>query len=469
MTPIRSAGILLPTLLLSLLLISCDRTEAPAPIAETRPEATGYNVVFILADTLRADHLGAWGYERPTSPFLDRFAAENLQFRQARSQAACTFPSTNSLLTSRAPFEFLQEETRPGIPPQIPSIAEILQRHGYSTGAVSSSPIVRATPGKHNPVGGYGRGFDVFNEQCEWYPSDCVTQVSTQLIDEELEEPFFLYAHYLDPHDPFIARKEHRGRFASEYTGPHEFIAKGDPNPIAEMIRAGTADELLSEEDLQHLVDLYDEDIYSLDVGLEALYANLEERGILDRTIIILTSDHGEEFLEHGYIKHCYTVYGTETHIPMLMSLPGKDPAAFDAAVQNLDLVPTLLDYLGLPSEPTMEGRSLRPLIEGEPFENLAFSTMGVYRGVDDARHRVIYDLSGKSGIEGWSLYDLEADPGETENQLKENAREKAIIFRELREQLLRWTEKEEVEGLEERLDRAKEIENELRELGYLG
>lgn len=452
------------TLFLSAILAACSAGEPP-PAAETR-----YNVVFVLADTLRADHLGSWGYERTTSPFLDRFAEDNLQFLGVRSQAGCTFPSVNSLWTSRFPVEFFDGEGAPSPRVDIPTIAQILERRGYDTAAVSASPVVRSTPSEHNPIGGYGHGFDVFDETCLWAPSECVTTRGRQLLSDGLEEPFLLYLHYMDPHDPYIALAEHRGRFAKEYEGGHSFIAEGDPNPIEPLIREGRAEEELSDDDFGHLEDLYDEAILSFDTGLRSLYADLESRQLLDRTILVVASDHGENFFEHGYVKHCYTVYGTETHVPLLMHLPSvAEAGVFDDAVQNLDIVPTLVDYLGIAVDDLyFEGRSLRPLIEGRPFENLAYSMMGVYRAIDDGRHRVILDLSGNRGVFGWALYDLQTDPGETENLLSTRPAEVIRTFRRLREELESRMEAEGRAGIDEQLERAREFEERLRSLGYL-
>ena len=132
----------------------------------TPPEpAHPKNVIFVLVDTLRADHTSIHGYSRPTTPFLEQLAAESVVFDRARSQAGCTYPSMNSMLTSRYPFDFYRREPGDmGIPEEYPSIAEILKAHGYFTAAVSASPIVRATPSEHNPSAGFGRGFDVFDE-----------------------------------------------------------------------------------------------------------------------------------------------------------------------------------------------------------------------------------------------------------------------------------------------------------------
>src|SRR5687767_7381233 len=128
------------------------------------PEPERLNVLVVMLDTLRADHVGAYGYPRPTTPNLDALAARSHLFESARAQSSCTFPSVNSLLTSRYPADFLAQPGGSfGIPEGIPSLAEMLAERGWQTAAVSASPIVRATPGHHNPHGGFGRGFATFD------------------------------------------------------------------------------------------------------------------------------------------------------------------------------------------------------------------------------------------------------------------------------------------------------------------
>ncbi len=450
--------------------LGCAQANDGATSSGSRRDVNlaGYNVVFILADTLRADHLGAWGYARDTSPFLDRYTRSSLQFRRARSQASCTFPSVNSILTSRNTFEFIDPETRPGIPAETPTIADVLSANGYATAAISASPIVRTTPGPFNPKGGFGSGFDTFDESCTWATSDCVTPLAVERLDT-LDEPFFLYLHYMDPHGPYRARAEHRGQFAKPYHGPNEFIALGDPNPIEQAVREGRADQLLEEGDIEHLIDLYDQDIASFDTGLNELFSALEAKFSLTKTIVVLVADHGEAFYEHKTIKHCHTVFDEETWVPLIFHLPGETmPAVFDQPVQNLDVVPTLYDYLGIATKDMeLEGRTLRPLIAGaSDGDDLAFSAYGRFRSVNDHRYKLIFDVGGPGGIENWALYDLEQDPQESTNVLSQNR----AVFRRLHDELSTWMDRVEPgASTGSRLDKAREIEEELRKLGYLG
>ena len=457
--PLFAAGLVLTGALLA---TSCSpRRAEPA-----RPR----NVIFILVDTLRADHLGAYGYARDTSPNVDAFARGSVFFRDARSQAACTFPSVNSILTSRAPAAFLgQPGQAMGIPEQVPSLAEILRQRGYRTVAVSASAVVRNTPSQHNPGGGYGRGFEVFLEDCIWKAAACVNRQALGNLNRDApgenpgdDRPLFLYIHYIDPHGPYNPPKDYQLRFAK---GQPEkaFIRNGNPNPIGDMLYKGGPDPGVTPADLQHLRDLYDDEIAYLDGQLLRLFRLLEEGGWLDDSIVVFAADHGEEFLEHGHIKHCRTVFDNEVKVPLFLRIPGVAARAVEHPVQNLDIVPTLLDYLGVPTAGlTLEGKSLRPLIEadkaGDPYQ---YSLSGPYRSVADGRFKLIQDLGG----EGFWLFDLKRDPGETRSVLAAERR----TFHRLREVLGGWLARTEGQDrADESLRKAKEAEEKLRSLGYL-
>ena len=304
------------------------------------------NIIVVLVDTLRADHMSLDGYERPTTPFIDRFASEAIVFERARSQAACTFPSVNTLFTSRYAFEFyVQGENQMGIPAEYPTIAQVLRSRGYHTIAVSASPIVRSTPSKDNPNGGFAAGFDVFDESCLWRERRWSTRVRWSSWKTFGNRS--LYLHYMDPHGDYAPPVSHQRRFAGPYEG-QDFVAAGDIDPIADMLFNDGPKLEISDRDMQHLVDLYDDEILYFDGQLERLVASLRENDLLDRSLFVLTSDHGEEFLEHGQVGHCRGVWDTLTHVPLLMRFPDLGGGGrTDAPVQLVDVVPTVLDELG--------------------------------------------------------------------------------------------------------------------------
>jgi arylsulfatase A-like enzyme len=440
----RRGGI--AALALALSALSCHR-EPPRP----------RNVILILVDTLRADRLSAWGYARPTSPNLDAFARESVTFRNARSQSACTFPSANSIFTSRWPAAFLgQPEQAMGIPAGVPSLAEILRSRGFHTVAVSASAVVRKSPSRFNPKGGFDRGFDVFQEDCVWQHADCVNRQAAPHLRRG-EKPLFLYLHYIDPHGPYRPPDSWRHRFATG-APEKEWVRKGDPNPIGDWLYKGEPNPGLTPGDLQYLKDLYDEEIAYFDSQLAALLGSLRAAGLLDDSLVILTADHGEEFLEHGDVKHCRNLFDTSAHVPMLVRIPGAGGKTVSRPVQNLDLVPTILDYLGIGAKgDRFDGRSLRSLIEGKTTDELQYGLMGELRSVSDGRFKLIQDLGGKPP----ALFDLQADPGETRNVLAAERR----TYARLHDALTAWLAQHEGKGA---ADAAREAQRKLRSLGYI-
>lgn len=440
---------------------SCRRA-APAPTPEPP-----VNAIVVVVDTLRADHLSAYGYPRATSPEFDRLAAESALFERAYSQAACTFPSVNSLLTSRAaPLFWGQPGRRMGIPAGVPTLAEVFAARGFSTVAVSASPVVRKSPTRFNPEGGFDRGFDVFDERCLWQDARCVASRALELLGA-VDGPFFAYLHFMDPHGPYRPPPEHRQRFAAPYAGK-DFIAAGDPNPIARGLLPGSTPVVLDAADRDHLLALYDEEISWWDERFGELVRALDERGLLERTILVVAADHGEAFLEHGQVKHCHTVFDEEIRTPLLVRLPG--PASGRALriaepVENLDIAPTLLAALGLAPESAFAGRNLLPLLGAESEAppavpgRPATSAQGSLRAAVDGRFKLILDLESGAA----SLYDLSADAAERSDV----ARERPEDFRRLRRLLADHLAA--TEGAPERsIAAGREAAERLRSLGYL-
>ena len=416
-----------------------------------------------MVDTLRADHMSLYGYERPTTPFVDEFAFDAMVFERARSQAACTFPSVNSLFTSRYPFDFnRQGEGQMGIPSEYPTIAEILQAQGFHTIAVSASPIVRLTPTKENPNGGFGAGFEIFDESCLWGDAECVNARALELLGEA-REPFFLYLHYMDPHGNYAPPADYQKQFAGPYDG-YDFVAAGDHNPIADMIYADGPRLDIDDRDMQHLVDLYDDEIRYFDGQFSRLVASLRQDDLLDRSLLIFTSDHGEEFLEHGHVGHCRGVWDTLTRVPLFVRFPSAtDGRRIDAAVQLVDILPTVLDELEIEGATIpFEGTTLRPLLEGgEAAREFAFTDQSRYRAADDGRWQLILD-----GVESSAtLYDLRADPLEQRDLYTQNqsqAERMGVVPNWWLKETGQWVR------FDEALAASKAKEDELRALGYL-
>jgi arylsulfatase A-like enzyme len=216
--------------------------------------------------------------------------------------------------------------------------------------------------------------------------------------------------------------------------------------------------------DLGHLLDLYDEEIAYFDDEFTSLMDELDALKTLDSAIVILASDHGEEFMEHGdHVKHCHVLFDTSTRVPLIMRIPGVGGRRIETAVANLDIVPTVLDYLNIPFDGLhFNGRSLRGVIEADDSEQrIVFSDQGRWRSADDGRFKLLLD-----GVKRETeLFDLRADPLELASVLEARPEVGSLLWRELERWLVRT---EGGVGNQAALDAAKETEERLRALGYL-
>lgn len=285
------------------------------------------NVLVILLDTLRADHLGTYGYARDTSPFLDSFAAQNVKFNFAITAAPWTPPSVASIFTGKyaASHGFFppnsREEAKKGhlvFSPEHDTLAEIFQRNGYATGAVSPNPWITAEFK-------FDQGFENF-VYVPRAPAEKINSVAEKLLAKFKQEdkPFFLYLHYLDPHDPYAP-----------------------PAGYANMFNEPLPNRNYSEE-MFKTIGLYDGEIRYLDTSLKNLFDSLDHKGLLEDLLVVIVGDHGEQFEEHGFLTHGNTVYNVETHVPLIVKLPRQQRKVVDHTVSTIDIFPTLLTAAGI-------------------------------------------------------------------------------------------------------------------------
>jgi arylsulfatase A-like enzyme len=318
-------------------------------------------ILLIGIDTLRADHLGAYGYFRDTTPQLDAWITrQGAVLEQATSEASWTFPANASVHTGRAAFRngpTWNPHNNP-VPPQATTLAEYLQREGYRTAGFVSNFFVSRWMG-------LSQGFDHFDDSLVAYPhedpgaagalTDQVIQWTSQVSPTA---PLFLFTWYLDPHTWYNPPPPYDLLYDPVYTGTLTPAAYGDGNWTAVETR----------RDFQHLMALYDGEISYTDEQIGRLLAYLDGRGLLDNALIIVYADHGELFGEHNKWVHGNTVYEELLRVPLLVRYTGVITAgqALTAPVQTMDILPTVLDYTGLPIPPELDGVSLRPLLAGQ-------------------------------------------------------------------------------------------------------
>ncbi|MEW6071640.1 MAG: sulfatase [Planctomycetota bacterium] len=366
--------------------------EAPAS-SDARP-----NLLLISIDTLRADRLGCYGYARDTSPALDRFAAGSVLFRDVAAPSPWTIPSHVSLLSGLAPATHGVE-----LPTQVPAadvtmLAERLSAAGYYCFAITDG-------GWLSKERGFGRGFRAFHDQDQEF-SRTLREAEAYVRHRTPEGPWFGFLHTYDVHCPYDPAEPYRSMFVTP--GRAELDARGKcGSPHFNAMGLDAAQAI-------YLSDLYDGGIRAADAALGEFFAHLEASGALASTVVVVTSDHGEEFLEHGRIGHEESLFRELLQVPLIVRMPGRRPAAIDTPVGLVDLAPTLLELAGAGEAPDLDGRSLGPLLRGEPIPPAAarLSTLRWKRSLDSwllpGTHLIVDRDRGTA-----QLFDLAADPAE--------------------------------------------------------
>lgn len=377
--------------------------------AETRPRqrvGDGPNLLFVVVDTLRADHLGTYGYSRPTSPELDRLAGESLVFDKAISGSSWTQPAVASLLTGRSPIEHGVIEGVP-LPARYEVLAERMQAAGLSTFGFSANPIVGRLEAMH-------RGFETFS-QVPWSRAGEVNQVFGDWLEDKAGLRWFAYLQYIDPHSPYDAPGEDGARFTAGCQSA--FLHPARLDRLSNFVNFGGERVDYTDADIDCLLAHYDGEIRYWDTAFGELLNDMRRRGVLDDTIIVVTSDHGEEFMEHGRILHGYQLFDESIRVPLIVWAPGLVSAGRRLGpVETRDVYSTILDLLDLPPDPDGpeslldRGMDLGQKTYSHTTEayvpQLGYTVLAAVR---DGRFK--YVLSPHD--QRHALYDLQADPGE--------------------------------------------------------
>ncbi len=312
---------------------------------------TPHGIILISLDTLRADHLGIYGYHRDTSPSIDAFANESVVFDNAVVQSPWTLPSHMSIMTSLYPsFHGLDNKGSQRLADEHTTLAEFLQEGGYQTAAFTGGSWVSGRFG-------FNRGFDSFDDQ-GWYGIASILPKVKKWLDENKQNPFFLFIHCYDIHHPYNPPPPYNSMF-------HDFIYRGNLIPSAKALM-NSSKKKLSNEDVRHLIALYDGGIRYTDEEIGKFLSYLREARLYEQTLIIITSDHGEAFKEHGELLHGQLYYRPNLHVPLIVRIPNypKKEIRVSELVQSIDLLPTILDIARRPAHPKAQGESLLPLIK---------------------------------------------------------------------------------------------------------
>jgi len=403
---------------------ACGGCEPSAP---PRP-----NVVLIVVDTLRADHLGAYGYDKPTSPHLDALAREGVRFTGARAASSWTLPSVTSMMSGLYPAAHGAERNDRVISERVAVMPEAFRDAGYLTAGFSANPAFVT------PLQGFGRGFDEFSvlhgavatgkrggntaPSDPWFRSmvevSDADEVTTRALTwiagfDSAPAPYFLYLHYFDPHAGYFPPAEYATRFGvaaddplrGEAQWPLLLAPKAPDNPA----------------DLATLIKLYDAEVAFTDDQIGVLVNGIRARSQRP-TFFVILADHGEEFGEHGGLQHGRTLFDELIRVPLIIAGPGIAPRVVEAPVSLVGLWATLADLTGVSGPAKSDGPSWRSLIAGKPPVGLpnVFADLEARFPKDLQIHRrAIIAAKRKLTIKpdrSANLYDLQNDPTEQQD-----------------------------------------------------
>ena len=325
----------------------------------------------IVIDTLRADHLGCYGYPKQTTPNIDKLARDGVVFERCYSTSSWTLPACASLLTGLYAEVHGVEQWQSVLGDHLPFLPDILGREGYYTAGVSSNPFLTSKQG-------FGRGFDVFDDTtvmaaAEWsFPlvggkykaavlastGATTTRRAIELLnDRPNDKPFFLLAHYMDCHADYLPPSPFDRKFDPDYTGQ-----------ITGHVQSRRFKTDLDKRDIEHIISLYDGEIAYVDAQIGRLIDHLAALDLIQNTCILLTADHGEELLEHGNWGHGHTLYEECVRVPLLIHWPKQVPAKGRIAVPAsiVDILPTVLALVGIARPAACLGADLGSLMKGK-------------------------------------------------------------------------------------------------------
>ncbi len=427
------------------------------------------NVLLITIDTLRADHLSAYGYSRKTSPRIDSIAARGILYENAIAQAPNTHPSTAAIVTSRYPSD-LGGNPFKYIPYSAATLAEAFRNAGYRTSAVVSNVWLRTSMG-------FDQGFEGFDdesamsefyadgERVAWKNAADVSDAALSWLESRPDGPFFLWVHYLDPHHPYEPPPEYREAFSTSYSANAEFIRGLAAKPTGEQTRMltymGRGKIPVTDEQFAAIVDQYDGEIAYADAQIGRLLDFLASRSLADHTIVAVTADHGEEFRDHGGWGHSHTLHRELLHVPLIVAYPGA-PAGkrVESTARLIDLAPTLLARAGLPVPASMRGVDLLAASGDRPAVSMLTRKNEI--SVELGKHKLVSDLARTRP----RLYELGEDREEHIDRATSDPERVAALYAILDRELGGTVAVEQTHDTASQLDDS--TRKQLKALGYL-
>ncbi|MDG5787207.1 sulfatase [Evansella sp. AB-P1] len=416
-------------------------------------------VIFISVDTLRADHLGCYGYRHNTSPYIDQIASQGVVFEKAFAADVPTEVAHTDIFTGKVGLTtgvVSHGSDLSYLPKPVDWLPTMLNESGYTTAAVDNLYHLKEW---------FARGYRYYMNargKRRWIDGATINKMAKTWLKEHHQEDFFLFLHYWDPHTPYLPPKKYIPEFYPEHKNPYNPANKSmEPayNHLAyPFFKRHHFDLLGPVTDAEYVNALYDAEIRYLDDLIKELDQYLEELGIVDDTMFVLFGDHGESLTEHQiYWDHC-GLYDNNVHIPMIMRFPGHIPAnkRVKGFVQQVDMMPTVLDALQIDKPSKLDGKSLWPSIHGKEDgtqEKIYLSECAwqASRGLRTHDYKFIQNIdSGLFTRPPVELYDLKNDPKETVNI----AEQEPSITNLLKRDLECWVD----EKLQDRKDPMMEV-----------
>ena len=392
------------------------------------------NIILISIDDLRADHLGCYGYQRNTSPYIDSFAKNNILFERCYTHEPWTTTAHLSMLTSLYPITHGVDINNYPLHPAFLTLTEVLKNEGYFTMGFVNNIFV-------SPVGGFTQGFDyyIFKETyCPWElnrNAEYQNMFIKNYLHKHRKKMFFLFIHYFDVHSdtgnlPYNAPPPYDKLFSANYDGNLDERLKGK-SASKYLAVLNKKQKKLSKKDIKYIISLYDNGIAYMDQCIGDLFKTFQEMNVFDNSLIILTADHGEGFQEHGWMLHGNPYYYEEQmHVPLIVKLPKENSYSktggkrIESLVEIIDIMPSIFDYLHINiSDFKLQGKSFLNMLNynaGEKNYIFGFGSDKLGDGPKDnlmvrsERWKLISDGGLKEAR--FKLFDLGSDPKEQKN-----------------------------------------------------
>lgn len=393
--------------------------ETGEKLERLKREAAGKNLLIILLDATRNDHLGYSGYGRKTSPNLDRLAARSITFTNAYSEASYTLASTGSLLTGLPPdYHGVISKYYSSLDSEITTIGELFKEKGYFTGAISANP-------NFGRAFNYQQGFSAFRELFLQNPAPLAREFLMpfrQMLDQTKDKPFFIYLHIREPHDPFKMPPPFLGGFQERF-----------PNQSEELDKTGKAfhqSYIGDNDNVDLLKKLYDENLAYGDWAAGRILSILKEKGLYQDTIKIFISDHGEAIGENGMIGHGHVLYQPAIRIPLLIQIPGIEHFSINKPATTSDLIKTFAHLLELsyPYAELSRGKNLFDLPRQRRLLARSINVFG-YPGYTIVQHPFKLIVRFPLKPAGIKLFNIEEDPAERKNLTDKELIKNTLMF----------------------------------------